>query len=121
MYYVNKRMEIAGAHNLNLDYESKCRNIHGHNWVIVVYCKATELNHNGMVVDFKKVKDLVHGKLDHAYINEVISPVNPTAENIAKWICDNLNVYLANVNDGDGRCYKVSVQESEGNTAIYEQ
>ncbi len=28
MYYVSKRMEIAGAHNLTLNYESKCENLH---------------------------------------------------------------------------------------------
>ncbi|NLL02602.1 MAG: 6-carboxytetrahydropterin synthase QueD, partial [Mollicutes bacterium] len=29
MYYISKRMEIAGAHKLELDYESKCQNLHG--------------------------------------------------------------------------------------------
>ena len=38
MYYVKKRMEIAGAHNLKLPYESKCQNVHGHNWIVTVYC-----------------------------------------------------------------------------------
>jgi len=49
MFYISKRMEIAGAHNLKLDYNSKCENIHGHNWIVVVHCKAKELNRNGMV------------------------------------------------------------------------
>jgi len=31
-------MEIAGAHRLELDYESKCSNLHGHNWIVTVYC-----------------------------------------------------------------------------------
>ena len=44
MYYVEKRIEISAAHNLMLSYESKCENLHGHNWIIVVYCKAKELN-----------------------------------------------------------------------------
>ena len=43
------------------------------------------------------------------YINEVLD-VNPSAENIARWICDHVE-----------NCYKVSVQESEGNVAIYER
>lgn len=122
MYKVSKRMEIAGAHKLNLDYNSKCKNLHGHNWIITVYCEATELNHNGMVVDFKKVKELVHGKLDHAYVNEVLPDINPTAENIAKWACDEINNYLSTLNnlgDGNAVCFKVTVQESEGNVADY--
>lgn len=121
MYYVSKRMEIAGAHRLNLDYESACKRIHGHNWYITVYCRANELNHNGMIVDFKKVKECIHGKLDHQFVNEVLPGINPTAENIAKWCFDEVNKVCGKcLNDGDGECYKVSVQESEGNIAIYE-
>lgn len=109
MYYVSKRLEIAGAHHLSLDYESKCSNLHGHNWIITVYCKSETLNKNGMVVDFAYIKKTISDKLDHRCINDVLPYVNPTAENIAKWICDQIP-----------SCYKVSVQESEGNIAIYD-
>lgn len=109
MYYVSKRMEIAGAHKLTLDYESKCQNLHGHNWIVIVYCKSKELNKNGMVIDFKHIKNMISDKLDHQYINEVVN-FNPTAENMARWICEQIP-----------NCYKVSVQESEGNIAIYEK
>ena len=109
MYYVSKRMEIAGAHRLTLDYESKCENLHGHNWIVIVYCKSKELNHNGMIVDFKHIKNTISDKLDHQYINQIVN-FNPTAENMAKWIHDQIP-----------SCYKVSVQESEGNIAIYEE
>ena len=108
MYYVSKRIEIAGAHQLKLDYESKCSNVHGHNWIIIVHCKAEELNSNGMIVDFSHIKEVVM-QFDHAYINDKM-PCNPTAENMAKFICDNIEC-----------CYKVEVQESEGNIAIYER
>lgn len=100
-------MEVAGSHRLTLDYESKCTNLHGHNWIITVYCKSKELNSNGMVCDFSKIKNDIHGKLDHQNLNDVLL-FNPTAENIAKWICDQIP-----------ECYKVTIQESEGNTATY--
>lgn len=109
MYYVSKRMEIAGCHRLELSYESKCKNLHGHNWVVVVYCKARELNENGMVCDFKHIKHKIHDYLDHGNFNELL-PFNPTAENIAKWIVRQIP-----------QCYKAVVQESEGNVAIYEE
>ena len=109
MYYVSKKLEVAGAHKLKLNYESKCSNLHGHNWWITVHCKSSILNENGMVVDFKHIKNMVSDKLDHHNLNEVFD-FNPTAENIAKWICDNVP-----------RCYKVEVQESDGNIAIYER
>lgn len=109
MYYVTKRLEIAGSHRLDLDYESKCSNLHGHNWIIDVKCAAEELDGNGMVCDFTLIKKAVHGMLDHKNLNDVLD-FNPTAENIAKWICDRVP-----------NCVAVSVQESEGNTAVYEK
>lgn len=109
MYYVTKRIEISAAHRLDLDYESKCTAIHGHNWKITVYCKAKELNSNGMVTDFTDIKKIVNEQLDHKYLNDIL-PFNPTAENIARWICDKVE-----------NCYRVDVQESDGNTASYER
>lgn len=102
-------MEIAGCHHLNLSYESKCENLHGHNWIVTVFCKAENLNSDGMVIDFKHVKNKIHGFLDHGNFNELL-PFNPTAENIAKWIVEQIPM-----------CYKAIVQESDGNTAIYEK
>ena len=110
MFYVSKRIEIAGAHRLHLNYESKCQNLHGHNWIVTVYCKADTLDANGMVCDFTHIKRMVHDKLDHKVINDVVKDINPTAENMARWICRQIP-----------KCYKVSVQESEGNIAIYEE
>ena len=107
MYYVSKRMEIAGCHRLELNYKSKCQSLHGHNWIVTVYCKSRQLDENGMVCDFTKIKEAIHGYLDHGNFNELL-PFNPTAENIARWICDQIE-----------KCYKVEVQESEGNTATY--
>ena len=112
-YYVSKRMEIAGAHNLQLPYKSKCTQVHGHNWIVTVHCVANRLTSYGMVVDFTKVKEAIHDVLDHSYINEVIED-NPTAENMAKWICDRVTELCRY-----GCCYKVEVQESEGNVATY--
>ena len=94
---------------LMLDHNSKCENLHGHNWIVNVYCKAKELDDNGMVTDFTIIKEMVHGKLDHRNLNEVLD-FNPTAENIARWICDRTP-----------NAYKVEVWESEMNMAAYER
>ena len=56
-----------------------------------------------------RIKEVVTEKLDHQNLNEVL-PFNPTAENIARWVCKQIP-----------QCYKVEVQESEGNIVIYEK
>ena len=109
MYTVIKRMEISAAHRLQLSYPSKCQQLHGHNWIITVYCRARELNQDGMVTDFTHIKQAVTDRLDHKNLNDVL-PFNPTAENIARWICEQIS-----------SCFKVEVQESENNRAIYEK
>jgi 6-pyruvoyltetrahydropterin/6-carboxytetrahydropterin synthase len=108
MYYLKKTLEISASHCLELDYDSKCQNIHGHNWIIEVYCKSNKLNKNGMIVDFIDIKKIVKGKFDHKNLNKVLG-FNPTAENIAKWIQENVK-----------NCYKVKIQESTGNVVWYE-
>ncbi len=107
MYYVTKELEISASHALKLSYRSKCENLHGHNWIVRVHCKSKELNEDGMVIDFAHIKEKIHGYLDHGNLNELL-PFNPTAENIAKWICDQFPC-----------CWKVEVQESKCNLATY--
>lgn len=109
MYRVKKRIEVSASHSLNLSYESKCENLHGHNWIIDIYCKSEKLNNDGMVIDFSHIKRDIQAKLDHQNLNEVFE-FNTTAENLAKWICDNTL-----------HCYRVDVQESENNVATYEK
>ena len=55
------------------------------------------------------IQKAVKEKLDHQNLNEVL-PFNTTAENIARWVCEQVP-----------HCFKVEVQESESNTAIYEK
>ena len=108
MFTIEKTFEIAASHSLSLNYESKCQGLHGHNWIITVTCQSETLNENGMVIDFGEIKRLIHEKLDHKNLNEILS-FNTTAENLAKWVCEQIPF-----------CRKVSIQESTNNVATYE-
>ena len=108
MYEVRKRIEISAAHKLVLGYDSKCTQLHGHNWIIDVFLRSSELNEDGMVMDFTHIKNAIQDKFDHKVINDVVD-FNPTAENLAKYICDSLAPY----------CARVDVQESIDNIASY--
>lgn len=108
MYFIKKTIEVAASHSLKLSYDSPCQNLHGHNWIITIHCKSKTLNEDGMVIDFKMIKTLVHSRMDHQNLNQVFK-FNPTAENIAKWIVETVPC-----------CYRADVEESSNNTATYE-
>lgn len=109
MYYVCKELEVAVAHRLILSYDSPCKNLHGHNLKIKVFCKSRNLNKDDMVIDFKHIKKEIHGKLDHKCLNDLFD-FNPTAERLAKWIVDTIP-----------ECYRAEVEESSNNWAAYEE
>ncbi len=107
MYRVSREIQFCYGHRL-LDYEGKCRYLHGHNGTAVITIESPKLDHRGMVLDFSDIKNVVSrwidDNLDHrmllrrddparAMLESLGEPlylldVNPTAENIAKLIFD---------------------------------
>ena len=99
MYEVKKRFEISAAHKLDLDYDSKCTNFHGHNWIIDVYLQSETLDKNGMVLDFTHIKRKIQDKFDHKVINELAPfcyrvDVQESQDNIASYIKDDVKIKL---------------------------
>ena len=120
MYEIFTEGRIAAAHFLE-NYNGKCENLHGHNWVIRVYVKGNELDETGLLIDFtliKKALEDVSEKLDHTLLNdnEFFMENNPTAENIARWYFEGLSGLL---NKKDVKVSKVTVWESEKQAASY--
>ncbi len=83
---VYKVINISSAHQLCLPYDSKCNDVHGHNWKIETWLTG-KLNDSRMVVDFTIIKREVM-KLDHTNINNIVNP--STAENIAVYLARKL-------------------------------
>lgn len=111
MYELTVIVEFEAAHRI-VDYPGKCNRLHGHNWSVEVTVKGKNLNELGMLIDFKELKKEVNktiDKLDHFYLNELDSFVedNPTAENIAKYIYEQLEISPLFVNDIKVKMIKV--------------
>jgi 6-pyruvoyltetrahydropterin/6-carboxytetrahydropterin synthase len=116
---------FEAAHQLNLSYESKCENLHGHSYkcAITITSKSGNLNQDGMIVDFvefkKIIKQRIEDRLDHKFLNEIYTGVNSTAEYMAEWICNEITNGLEELNI-DAYCSKVELNETAKNMAIYE-
>ena len=63
MYRVTREIHFCYGHRL-LDYEGKCRHLHGHNGRALITLAAAKLDTQGMVLDFSRVKRVVGGWID---------------------------------------------------------
>ena len=120
MYELTIETHFASAHNLR-GYEGACERLHGHNWRVEVHVEIKELDEIGMGVDFKVLKaktNVIVDRLDHYYLNEVppFDKINTTAENIARYIYEELS---KTINDGNVKVSRIRVWESEKAAASY--
>ena len=120
MYDVTIKTGFAAAHRLRL-YDGKYENLHGHNWTAQVTVEADELDAIGVGIDFVKLKEMIEkilSQLDYHNINEVppFDELNPSAENIARWLFLKLKEEL---NTDSTRMKRVEIFEMEGCGASY--
>ena len=105
MFRVSREIEFCYGHRL-LNYDGKCRYLHGHNGLAIITLESPTLDERGMVLDFTDIKRIVSKwideNLDHRMLlhkDDPFVPVlqklsepmflmdaNPTAENIARLI-----------------------------------
>ena len=86
---IRVKRKFNAAHFLT-DYHGSPEPLHGHTWGVEVYIDAHELDKGGMGVDFVEIDDLLKKILpDYKLLNDVFD-FSPSAENVAKWIYDQL-------------------------------
>jgi 6-pyruvoyltetrahydropterin/6-carboxytetrahydropterin synthase len=117
-YSIKVEGNFSSAHNLR-GYRGRCEELHGHNWKVEILVVRDELDRQGMVADFKDLKRELYrvlDKLDHKYLNKLpfFKELNPTSENIAKYIFDCLTPALSDLKS-------VTVWENSASCATYEQ
>ena len=118
MYKIEVFSDFSSAHRLR-GYKGKCENIHGHNWKVGIEVSSDKVNRIGIVADFmdlkKNLRDILL-KLDHKDLNGLpyFRKINPTSENIAKFIFDELKKKELLVSS-------VSVWEADDSKATYSE
>jgi len=117
MYEVKVVLSFSGAHSLR-HYEGKCEDLHGHNWKIEAHISKEKLDDSGMIIDFKKLKKILNEvleTLDHKHLNDIpyFKKINPTSENIARFIHDKVSEKLKL------KGLKITVWETDTSSASY--
>jgi len=117
MYKISKEFPFSAAHSLfGLPDDHPCSRLHGHNYVVTVHLRSQELNRQGFVRDYNElniVRKYIDHTLDHRNLNDILSPLNSSAENLAKWLYDIFKPQLPEL-------YAIEVSETPKTSAIYE-
>ena len=122
MFVLKIVTDFASAHSLR-NYPGDCSRLHGHNWGVKVSVCSEVLNDMGIAIDFREIKNQtksVAKRLDHQYLNEIppFDVLNPTAENIAKYIFDEVGLLI---NTKDVKVKEVTIWETARSAVTYSQ
>lgn len=95
---IYKSFTIEAAHRLpNLPDDHKCSRLHGHSFTIELHVSGEVDGVTGWVMDFADISAAfkpLYQRLDHHYLNDIKGLENPTSENLAKWIWQELESKL---------------------------
>lgn len=120
MYEITVHSHFSGAHRLRY-LHGKCEELHGHNWKVEVFVVSDRLSKEGVVIDFGILKQKVEKvlkPLDHTFLNDLpyFSGMEPSSENIAKYVYDRLKGELKG---HPGKLKRVMAWESETSGVSY--
>ena len=123
MFELTIHVNFEAAHYIN-NYSGKCQRLHGHNSKVEVNIYGNKLDELGMLIDFRDLKTTVNkimDKLDHYCLNDIepFCKINPTAENIAKYIYEQL--IETRQFEQDVKMRSVRIWESPNSAAAYSQ
>ncbi|WP_339675853.1 6-carboxytetrahydropterin synthase QueD [uncultured Zhongshania sp.] len=96
---IYKEFTFEAAHRLpNVPQGHKCARLHGHSFLVRIVIEGDIDPHTGWLMDFSEVKKVfapIYDQLDHNYLNDIKGLENPTSENIAIWIWNQLKPRLS--------------------------
>jgi 6-pyruvoyltetrahydropterin/6-carboxytetrahydropterin synthase len=99
VYEISVEKHFDAAHFLR-GYKGKCEAMHGHRYRVVARVRADQLDDIGLAYDFTELKRYLNdilSRFDHTCLNDAppFDKINPSAENIAATIYDELKSKLA--------------------------
>ena len=115
--------DCAAAHALR-HYEGKCKNVHGHNYLVEMVVEGETLTPDTeLVADFTLLKRELRAELaliDHRYLNELppFDVINPSSENLARYLYRKMKERLSNL---PVRMYSMTVGETPLQSATYQE
>jgi 6-pyruvoyltetrahydropterin/6-carboxytetrahydropterin synthase len=120
MYEINIIKSFSAAHMIT-NIGGKCEDLHGHNFKIEVTVASTNLNADGILIDFRVIKRWLNeilDNLDHQNLNDVpfFTRTNPSSENIAQYISEEMKLKAA---QAKVKVARIKVWESENAAVTY--
>ncbi len=123
-YEINKDFHFAAAHYIPHEDAGKCQVTHGHTYFTNITIAGDKLDHTGFLVNFKKIKDLIHKRFDHGLLNDDDKFSNenaeffPTSEVLARTIYELVQEYLDSL-PNNPKCLQVFLRETPTSYCIY--
>lgn len=123
MFEITVQAGFSSGHYLR-DYYGKCENPHGHNYRVLVTLAGAELEANGLLLDFKLLKQVLKPTveyLDHQMINDLepFTTLNPSAENLARYFFQKTAGELDRMTQGRVRVKDCTIYETDTSFARY--
>lgn len=120
VYELRVKVDFPAAHHLE-GYPGDCARPHGHNWVVEVYARSTQLDSIGLAIDFRDLKSAAKELVaawDHQDLNTLadFKTINPSAEQIARLSFDRLSKKINNTHTW---IEKVTIWENDRSSASY--
>lgn len=119
-YELHKDMDFSAAHFIPKDEAGKCKRMHGHTYFVNLTIVGNELDDCGFLIDFKSLKDLIHGRYDHTLLNDHPEYADqfPTTEIVAETIYKITAECLAE-RANQPKCIQVIVRETPTSYVVY--
>ncbi|WP_433742578.1 6-pyruvoyl trahydropterin synthase family protein [Falsibacillus pallidus] len=123
-YELNKDFQFAAAHYVPDERAGKCMNVHGHTYFANVTIAGDLLDETGFLINFQKIKQLIHDRFDHSLLNEddLFSDENaadyPTTEVVARKVAEIIQEHLDTLPNRPV-CLQVFLRETPTSYVIY--